>query len=104
MLATLAPTLDLEFAAMAAVGWTSIAFMATANATLQLEADPAMRGRVIALWAVAFMGTTALGGPFIGWVVSATNGRVGLGAGALVCFVASALGAVALRGHRVRMS
>ncbi len=104
VLATLAPTLDLEFAAMAAVGWTSIAFMATANATLQLEADPAMRGRVIALWAVAFMGTTALGGPFIGWVVSATNGRVGLGAGALVCFVASALGAVALRGHRVRMS
>jgi MFS family permease len=87
---------------MAIVGWTSISFMATANSTLQLESDPAMRGRVIALWAVAFMGTTALGGPFIGWVVSETNGRIGLGVGAIACFAAAAFGALARRHERVR--
>jgi MFS family permease len=45
-----------------------IAFIATANATLQLHADPAMRGRVMALYGVVFLGSTPLGGALSGWM------------------------------------
>ena len=50
------------------VGAASIAFITLANATLQLTAAPEMRGRVIALYGVAFLGTTPVGGPIVGWV------------------------------------
>ena len=45
------------------VGASSIAFMSTGNATLQLTAEPSMRGRVMSLWFVAFQGSTPIGGP-----------------------------------------
>jgi MFS family permease len=73
-----------------------------ANSTLQLETDPQMRGRVMALWAVAFMGTTPIGGPLIGWITSETNARVGLGVGAVSCFIAAAIGWFTVRHFRTR--
>jgi MFS family permease len=96
-LAALAPTLAVELVALAAVGWASITFMATANATLQLNSAPSMRGRVMSLWFVAFQGTTPLGGPLIGWVIALAGARVGLGAGAVSCLLAAALGLLAVR-------
>jgi MFS family permease len=56
-----------------------------------------MRGRVMALWAVAFMGSTPIGGPLIGWITSSLGARVGLGVGAASCFAACAIGVLALR-------
>jgi hypothetical protein len=50
---------------------------------------------VIALWQVAFQGTTPIGGPAIGWIIAATDPRTGLVVGGASCFVA-ALGGVAL--------
>ena len=73
-------------------GLGSVMFLATGNSTLQLEADPSMRGRVMALWAVAFLGSTPVGGPLIGWIVAVTSARVGLAVGGLSCIVAAALG------------
>jgi MFS family permease len=70
------------------------------NSTLQLETDPQMRGRVMALWAVAFMGTTPIGGPLIGWITSETNARMGLGVGAASCFVAAGIGWLTIRHFR----
>ncbi len=90
--ASLAPVLALEFAALAAVGWASVTFLATGNTTLQLQADPSMRGRVMSLWAVAFMGSTPIGGPLIGWVVASTSARIGLGVGGLSCLLAAGIG------------
>ena len=97
LLASVAPIAALEYAALAVVGWTSITFLATGNTTLQLGADPSMRGRVMALWAVAFMGSTPIGGPLIGWIVAETNGRVGLAVGGVSCLVAAAIGALTVR-------
>ena len=97
LLASAAPIAVLEYAALAVVGWTSITFLATGNTTLQLGADPSMRGRVMALWAVAFMGSTPIGGPLIGWIVAETNGRVGLAVGGVSCLVAAAIGALTMR-------
>ena len=95
--AALAPVLGVEFVAIAIVGFASVTFLAMANSTLQLNTDPQMRGRVMALWAVAFMGSTPIGGPLIGWITSSAGARVGLGVGAAACFAAGLIGWLALR-------
>jgi MFS family permease len=96
-LATIAPTLPLELIALALVGGASVSFMSTGNSTLQLGADPMMRGRVMSLWFVAFQGSTPIGGPIIGWVMAAAGARAGLGVGAVTCLLVAMLGLLALR-------
>ncbi len=76
--------------------------MATGNSTLQLTAEPSMRGRVMSLWFVAFQGSTPIGGPIIGWVIAAAGARAGLGIGAAVCVLAAALGLLGLRRAGIR--
>jgi MFS family permease len=100
--ASLAPFLGVEFVAIAFVGFASVTFLAMANSTLQLNTDPQMRGRVMALWAVAFMGSTPIGGPLIGWITSSAGARVGLGVGAASCFAAGLIGWLALRHLHAR--
>jgi MFS family permease len=97
-LAALAPSLPIELVALALVGWASISFMATGNSTLQLSADPSMRGRVMSLWFVAFQGSTPIGGPFVGWVMVWAGARAGLGVGAITCILVAFVGLLALRG------
>jgi len=93
--AALAPNLGVELAAMGLVGAASVSVLSKGNSTLQLEAAPHMRGRVMALWAVAFLGSTPIGGPVAGAVSEQFGARVGLILGAAACLVAAALGAVA---------
>jgi MFS family permease len=95
-LAALAPSLPLELAALAFAGATSITFMSTGNSTLQLNAQPSMRGRVMSLWFVAFQGSTPIGGPIIGFVMGVLGARAGLGVGAVTCLAVAAAGALAL--------
>ena len=100
-----APFLGLAYVALLFTGWASVSFIATGNSTIQLSSEPSMRGRVIALWQVAFQGTTPVGGPLIGWIIALTDPRVGLAVGAASCFVAAAGGvALARRYRRVRPS
>jgi MFS family permease len=106
-LAAIAPTLPIELVALAAVGYASVSFLAMGNSTLQLATDPQMRGRVMALWSVAFLGSTPIGGPLIGWITAISGARVGLGVGGLSCFLAAGLGLLAIRettsrGHEAR--
>jgi predicted MFS family arabinose efflux permease len=86
--AAVAPTLPLELAALVFVGYGSITFNAYAKTTLQLAADPAMRGRVMALWAIAWQGSTPIGGPLVGWIAQEAGARWSLVAGGvptLIC-------------------
>lgn len=99
-LAALAPNLAVALVALAAAGGASISFMATGNSTLQLRADPAMRGRVMSLWFVAFQGSTPIGGPIVGVTMALLGARAGLGLGAVTCFVVALAGATALRRIR----
>ena len=92
-----APTLAIAYVAMAMTGFAAISFMSNGNSTLQLEAAPSMRGRVMALWAVAFMGSTPVGGPAIGWVVQVAGARIGLAVGGLSCLIAAGIGLAATR-------
>jgi MFS family permease len=91
------PTLMLALGGMALVGAASVAFQSTGNSTLQLTAAPHMRGRVMALWAVAFLGSTPIGGPIAGVVSQHFGGRAGLVLGAVACLVAAGLGAIVVR-------
>jgi MFS family permease len=98
--AAVAPTLPLEIIALAAVGAASVSFLSKGNSTLQLAAAPHMRGRVMALWAVAFLGSTPIGGPVAGYVAQHAGARWGLALGAFACAVAAVIGMSVLR--RVR--
>jgi MFS family permease len=100
--AALAPTFAVELVLIAVVGALSVAFQSTGNSTLQLAASPSMRGRVMSLWAVAFLGSTPIGGPIAGAVSDALGGRGGLALGAVSCVLAAALGAALLRGRARR--
>ncbi|WP_226351068.1 MFS transporter [Pseudonocardia sp. ICBG601] len=91
-LAAIAPSLWVALVAMGLVGMASVAFMAGGNSTLQLASAPHMRGRVMALWSVAFLGSTPIGGPIAGWVSEQWGGRGGLALGAVACLVAAAIG------------
>ncbi|MGC4935071.1 MFS transporter [Gordonia sp. DT30] len=93
------PHLWMAILALFFVGWLSVSFLSTGNATLQLNCEPQMRGRVMALWSVAFMGSTPIGGPIIGWISESAGPRTGLAVGAAACFVAAGIG---LAVHRRR--
>ena len=95
--AALAPNLPFELMSLAIVGAVSISFLAIGNSTLQLEAAPDMRGRVMALWAVAFLGTTPIGGPIAGLVSAHGGGRWGLIMASAACLLAALLGWSAAR-------
>ena len=65
--------------------------MARGNTTLQLVAEDEMRGRVMALWSIAFIGTTPIGGPIIGYISQHASPRWGLATGGLAALVATSL-------------
>ena len=96
MAAAVAPTLELEIIALLFVGGTSVGCMSKGSSTLQLAADPRMRGRVMSLWTVAVMGSTPIGGPIAGACCQFLGARSGLVLGALSCFAAAGIGLLAM--------
>ena len=96
-LTAISPTVQVAAASLLLVGASSVWFLSVGNATLQMTAAPQMRGRVMALWAVAFLGTTPVGGPLIGWIAEHASPRWALGVGAAAALAAAALGARVLR-------
>jgi len=95
------PTLPLAWLVMPFVGAAGIAFMITGNATLQLNSSPELRGRVMALYTVIFLGSTPIGAPIAGWVGEHLGPEVGLIGGAVVA-VAAGLWALAIVPARRR--
>jgi MFS family permease len=96
LLAAAMPAIAFEAMALALLGAAAVTFAATINSTLQLAVAPEMRGRVMALYSVVFLGSTPIGGPLTGWLAQTYDPRVtlllagvtGLGAAwaARVCF------------------
>jgi MFS family permease len=66
--AAIAPSLLAEYVILVFVGYGSISFNSLAKTALQLSATPGMRGRVMSLWGVAWLGSTPVGGPIVGWI------------------------------------
>jgi MFS family permease len=97
MALALAPTLWAAVAASALVGLATILFLTIGNSTIQLASDPNYRGRVMALWSTALVGSTPIGAPVVGAISEALNPRAAIVLGALACIAA---GAVSLAGPR----
>jgi MFS family permease len=85
----LAPNHVAALALLVPMGAASIAFVATNNATLQLRSDPTMRGRVMSLNAIAFLGSTPIGAPLLGYISDVSNPRVALVVGGVATLLAS---------------
>jgi MFS family permease len=67
-----------------------VTFAAGVNSALQLAVDPAMRGRVMALYSVVFLGSTPIGAPLVGWIAEVAGPRAGLLLGAAAALAAAA--------------
>lgn len=94
-LLAIAPTMWTAVCASVLVGAATISFLTTGNSTVQLASDPHYRGRVMALWSAALVGSTPIGAPIIGAVSQALDPRAAIGLGALACAVAAAIGRTA---------
>ena len=90
ILAGLMPTYWTFFALLVPFGFATLTFSTAANTTVQLAASPQMRGRVMALYLIVFLGGTPIGSPFIGWIAEVAGPRWSL----IVGGIASALAAV----------
>ncbi|SDX72380.1 Predicted arabinose efflux permease, MFS family [Modestobacter sp. DSM 44400] len=85
-------------------GAAALVFSVACNSFVQLGVEPQMRGRILALYFMAFMGGTPVGAPMIGWVSERFGAPWGLIGGGLVCIVVAAgAGAVLSRGRGVRV-
>jgi MFS family permease len=97
LLAAIAPSVPLEIAALIPLGAASVTFAAGINSSLQLAADPAMRGRVMALYSIVFLGSTPIGGPIAGFLSQSIDPRAAL-------VMAGAAGLAAAVGARAAFS
>ncbi len=75
-------------------GFSVVTMMTTANGYVQTTTDPALRGRVLALYMAILMGGTPIGAPIVGWVAAQYGPRVAIGVGAVAAFVAFGIGAI----------
>jgi MFS family permease len=97
--AAAAPSLAVEMVVMVPLGAASTGFISNANALLQMGSSPEMRGRVMALFSVVFVGSTPVGGPLVGWIAERFGPRSSLALAGATTLVA---GFVALNARRLR--
>jgi MFS family permease len=97
-----APTFVLALISMVPVGYVSMLFAITANSTLQQFTRADMRGRVMALYTTIFLGSSAIGGPIVGWVAETWGAPATFVASGIVAIGAGVLGAMLARGRRAR--
>jgi MFS family permease len=79
------------------VGLGSISFMTAATAITQIAATPSMRGRVLALQAIVFLGSTPIGGPIVGAISESFGARYGIALGAVATLAAAGFGFFTIR-------
>jgi MFS family permease len=96
ILAASAPSLWTAVLLMVPLGAASMAFLATMNATLQLTASDDMRGRVMAIYFVLFLGSTPIGAPIVGWLSEQFDPRVAFAFGGVATLLACAYGLLRL--------
>ncbi len=97
----MAPTVAWAFPLGLVLGMTSIGFLTASTAIVQTEAAPEMRGRVLALQAMVFLGSTPIGGPIVGAIAEYVGPRWAVAVGGLAALAAAAWGTLALRDQRL---
>lgn len=92
ILAAVSPTFTAALVAMVVVGFFSINFTSLGNVTIQLASRPDMQGRVMSFWSIAFLGTTPIGGPIMGFIGEHAGARVALLIGGIAAIAAAGVG------------
>ncbi|HET7530337.1 MAG TPA: MFS transporter [Mycobacteriales bacterium] len=104
VLAGLTPTYWTFFALLVPFGFATMTFSTAANTTVQLGATPSMRGRVMALYIMIFLGGTPIGAPLIGWIAEVAGPRWSLITGGIASMAAAVVAALYLaRRERLRV-
>ena len=80
------------------VGFASLTMLTAANSTIQMSTDPIMRGRVMSLYMIVFLGATPVGSPIVGWIAETFGARWAIGVGSISALLVAA--AAALWTHR----
>ncbi|MFF0202486.1 MFS transporter [Streptomyces sp. NPDC005017] len=105
IVAAASPALWMFALLMIPLGLFGMTINVTANTGIQMATDPAMRGRVMALYMMVFLGGSPIGAPIVGWVTDTYGPRVGLAAGGAVAALAAAvIGLVLARTGGLRLS
>jgi MFS family permease len=105
IVAALAPSLWLFALFMIPIGMFGMTVNVTANSSVQLSTDPAMRGRVMSLYMMVFMGGAPLGAPIAGWITDAYGVRAGLAVGGVIAASAAVtIGLFLARVGNLRLS
>ena len=96
VVAALMPTYWTFFAVLVPFGFFTLTLSTAANTNVQLSVTPAMRGRVMALYLMVFMGGTPIGAPLVGWVAQVAGPRWSLIVGGVASIAAAVLAAAYL--------
>ncbi len=102
MAAGLMPTYATFGAMLVPTGAAVLTFTTAANSTVQIGSDPLMRGRVMAVYVLVFLGGTPLGAPVVGWLAQVAGPRMSIIAGGAICTVAT-VALAAWVAHRRRL-
>jgi MFS family permease len=100
ILSSIMRTYFLTVGVLVVVGFASIYFISLANSILQLESSAEMRGRVMSFWSIAFLGSSAIGGPIIGAISEIFGPRVGLSFGGFAAIFAGVIGLMLIRSDK----
>ncbi len=92
LVGSVAPNVPFALVTMVPMGFANLATLTLGMSTLQLNTSGDMRGRVMALFTMAWIGSSAVGGPIIGWIGDHVGARWGLAVGAIGALVAASLG------------
>ena len=92
----LMPTFWSFLALLVPTGFALLMFTTTANSATQLGVDPAVRGRVMGLYMLVFLGGAPLGSPLVGWAAEQFGARMGLIGGGVISAAAAAAAALLL--------
>jgi MFS family permease len=90
------PTYWTFFAVLVPFGFFTLTLSTAANTNVQLSVSPAMRGRVMALYLLVFMGGTPIGAPLVGWIAEVAGPRWSLITGGIASAAAAVLAAAYL--------
>ncbi|MDO0934060.1 MFS transporter [Streptomyces sp. DG2A-72] len=105
IVAALTPSLYLFALLMIPIGLFGMTINVTANTSIQMATDPAMRGRVMALYMMVFLGGSPVGAPIVGWITDTYGARVGLAVGgAIAATAAVVIGLILARVGGLRLS
>lgn len=100
LLVAIMPTITAVYMVMPFLGAASVGMISLSNATLQLNSDPQLRGRVMSLFSMALIGSTPIGGPIVGWIGEHIDPRVSLLLGGFAALAAASYGWLALTRTR----